>query len=177
MARLNRKQRELQSSSTIADPAASARPQDAAPHPVSSLIAEQARDTAAVVFAKRAFAANPLHPDDVALDLVVFHRELGEFLQLVGVLKPLPSPAQPAGDGSPGFDVGAAFEAGFSYALNNLSTADDCAAAVVACVKAGVVRRAVALKAARKVERIAAATARGVRQLEEVSPAAEPAAD
>ena len=97
MARLNRKQRDLQPSPIIADHAVSARPQDAAPHPLSSLIAERPGDTAAVVFAKRAFAANPAHVADVALDLVVFQRELGEFLQVIGVVEVSPA-AEPADD-------------------------------------------------------------------------------
>lgn len=176
MARLNRKQRDLQSP-IIADHAVSARPQDAAPHPLSSLIAEQTGDTAAVVFAKRAFAANAAHVDDVALDLVVFHRELGAYLQLVGVVELSPPVAPPAVDASPAFDLGAAFNVGFTYAVENLRTADECAAAVVAAVQAGALSRGLALKAARKLERIAAATARGVRKLDEVSPAAEPADD
>jgi hypothetical protein len=87
MARLSRKQRETTTTTTA----------PTVPSPPTTAPAQfsiQPGDTAAVIFAKRAFELDPQNAETVGLDLVVFHRELGQFLQSVGLPVEVSRPAE-----------------------------------------------------------------------------------
>jgi hypothetical protein len=93
MARLSRKQREAFTIATTTAPTVPSPPTTA-----PAQFAVQPGDTAAVIFAKRAFELDPHNAETVGLDLVVFHRELGQVLQSVGlpveVSRPVEKPAE-----------------------------------------------------------------------------------
>lgn len=89
MARLNRKQRD---GTTTATTTAATVPSPPTTPPVQ--FAVQPGDTAAVIFAKRAFELDPHNAGTVGLDLVVFHRELGAFLQSLGLPVEVSRPAE-----------------------------------------------------------------------------------
>jgi hypothetical protein len=159
MARLNRKQRE---GTTTTAPTA--------PTTAPAQFAVQPGDTAAVIFAKRAFELDPDNAETVGLDLVVFHRELGGFLQSLS----LPVEVVPAVDPSNVLDPREVLLAGFDYGVQ-LGTPDEVARVIVDAVRVGLVSRGIAVKVCRKVERAAAAAKRGLRELEVSRPAEEPA--
>jgi len=168
MARLNRKQREA--TTTTATTSAPTAP--AAPTTAPAQFAVQPGDTAAVIFAKRAFDLDPQNAETVGLDLVVFHRELGAFLQSQG----LPVDVVSAVDPRNVFDSRQVFLAGFDYGVQ-LGTPDEVARVIVDAVRVGLVSRGIAVKVCRKVERAAAAAKRGLRELEVSPPVDEPAED
>jgi hypothetical protein len=167
MARLNRKQREGTTTATTTAPTVPTL-SPTAPAP----FAVQPGDTAAVIFAKRAFELDPDHADVVGLDLVVFHRELGAFLQSLG----LPVDVVPVVDPRNVFNPLDMLLAGLDYGVQ-LGTFDELAGVIVDAARAGMVPRGVAVKVCRKVERAAAAARRGLRELEVSRPADEPAED
>jgi len=98
MARLNRKQREPTTTATTTAPTVRS-PPTTPPTTPPVQFAVQPGDTAAVIFAKRAFELDPHNAGTVGLDLVVFHRELGAFLQSLGLPVEVSRPAEkPAED-------------------------------------------------------------------------------
>ena len=161
MARLNRKQREA---TTATAPTA--------PTTAPAQFAVQPGDTAAVIFAKRSFELDPHNAETVGLDLVVFHRELGAFLQSLG----LPVDVVPAVDPRNALNPRDVLEPVFDYVVQ-LGTADEVARVIVDAARVGIVPRAVAVKVCRKVERAAAAAKRGLREVEVSRPVDEPAED
>jgi len=165
MARLSRKQRE---GATIATTTAPTVPSPPTTAPAQFSI--QPGDTAAVIFAKRAFELNPHNAETVGLDLVVFHRELGAFLQSLKLpvdVVPVVDPRNVSRD---------VLLAGFDFGVQ-LGTADEVARVIVDAARVGIVPRGVAVKVCRKVERAATAARRGLRELEVSRPAEEPAED
>jgi hypothetical protein len=164
MARLNRKQRE----GTTSAPTVPTVPSPPTTAPVQ--FAVQPGDTAAVIFAKRAFQLDPDNAETVGLDLVVFYRELGAFLQSLS----LPVEVVPAVDPRNALNPRDVLEPVFDYVVQ-LGTADEVARVIVDAARAGIVPRAVAVKVCRKVERAATAARRGLRELEVSRPAEEPA--
>jgi hypothetical protein len=163
MARLNRKQRETTTTTTA----------PTVPSPPTTAPAQfaiQPGDTPAVIFAKRAFELDPQNAETVGLDLVVFHRELGAFLQSLA----LPVDAVPAVE--PRNVSRDALLAGFDYGVQ-LGSAEEVARVIVDAARVGIVPRDVAVTVCRKVERAAAAARRGLRELEVSRPAEEPAED